>query len=336
MPKQLVKVTGGQPLFDIVSYGRLGLTRGEPLSPAQIEQITRTVRGAPEVMIKVWPRDANNLKTISHHFDYIGRKGELELEIDEGEQRKGARLGKQLVLDWNLDLDNLRCRSALTAAYGHVPPKLVHKLLLSMPPGTPPQKLLTAARNFAREQFGGRHRYALVLHRNEPHPHVHMVVKAVSEEGMRLNIRKATLREWRKEFAHHLRTLGVAANATERAVRGQIKTHQRTAIYRATLRGISTHTRARVEAVARQLRRGDPLLFTGSARMVSTRASVEQGWREVSEALIQQGRADLAAEISRWTAQWPPPQTDQQRIAAQLLQNLRDRVEGRQQKAVSR
>ena len=36
-----------------------------------------------------------------------------------------------------------------------------------------------------------KHRYAMVLHTDEPHPHVHMVVKAVSEEGVRLNIQKA-------------------------------------------------------------------------------------------------------------------------------------------------
>ena len=70
------------------------------------------------------------------------------------------------------------------------------------------QGLLGAARTFARETFGAKHRYAMVLHTDEPHPHVHMVVKAVSEEGMRLNIRKATLREWRREFARHLRAPG--------------------------------------------------------------------------------------------------------------------------------
>jgi len=35
-----------------------------------------------------------------------------------------------------------------------------------------------------------------------------MVVKAVSEEGVRLNIKKATLRDWRRQFARHLREQG--------------------------------------------------------------------------------------------------------------------------------
>ena len=43
-----------------------------------------------------------------------------------------------------------------------------------------------------------------------------MVIKAVSEQGVRLNIQKATLRDWRREFARHLREQGVAANATDR------------------------------------------------------------------------------------------------------------------------
>jgi hypothetical protein len=68
--------------------------------------------------------------------------------------------------------------------------------MFSMPPGTPPDKVLGAVRNLAREEFWGQHRYALALHTDEAHPHVHLVLKAVSEQGVRLNIKKATLRHW--------------------------------------------------------------------------------------------------------------------------------------------
>jgi type IV secretory pathway VirD2 relaxase len=88
-----------------------------------------------------------------------------------------------------------------------------------MPSGTPPEKLLEASRNFAQEQLTPLHRYALALHTDERHPHVHLVVRAMSETGVRLNIRKRILRQWRREFARHLRALGVAAKATERAGR---------------------------------------------------------------------------------------------------------------------
>ena len=66
---------------------------------------------------------------------------------------------------------------------------------------------------FAREEFALERRYAMVVHNDEPHPHVHVVIEAVSEQGVRLNIRKATLRDWRREFARHLRAHGVEANA---------------------------------------------------------------------------------------------------------------------------
>jgi type IV secretory pathway VirD2 relaxase len=70
------------------------------------------------------------------------------------------------------------------------------------------------------------------LHIDEPHPHVHVVVKAVSEESVRLNIRKATLRHWRQAFARHLRAQGIAANATRRAERGKTRTSKLKGIYR--------------------------------------------------------------------------------------------------------
>ena len=83
-------------------------------------------------------------------------------------------------------------------------PKLVHNLIFSMPPGTPATKVLQAVRQFAANEWALKHRYAMVLHTNEAHPHVHVVLKARSEQGDRLNIRKATLREWRQKFAANL------------------------------------------------------------------------------------------------------------------------------------
>jgi type IV secretory pathway VirD2 relaxase len=170
-------------------------------------------------MVKVLPKSANTLAAARKHLEYIGRKGELDLESDDGERLTGAGVGKGLVEDWDLDVDEYRRTSDLTATRGKEPARLVHKLIFSMPAGTPPEKVLTAVRNFAREEFWGQHRYALALHTDEPHPHVHLVLKAVSEQGVRLNIKKATLRHWRSEFARNLRMLGVEANATERAIR---------------------------------------------------------------------------------------------------------------------
>ncbi len=222
-----------RPLFDITSYARRGPGRSDRLSPAEVQQIARTVSRTPEVMVKVLSGGGHDLGAVRRHLDYLGRAGELELETDDGERLQGKGTERALLEDWDLDLEVDRRQSDLSAANGRQPPKLVHKLMFSMPAGTPPDKLQAAVRNLAREEFGLKHRYAMVLHTDEPHPHVHMVVKAVSEQGVRLNIRKATLREWRKEFARHLREQGVAANATERAIRGETRAPKKDGIYRA-------------------------------------------------------------------------------------------------------
>ena len=190
--------------------------------------------------------------------------------------------------------------------------------MFSMPAGTPPDKVLAAVKNFAREEFALKHRYAMVLHTDEPHPHVHMVVKAVSEQGVRLNIRKATLREWRREFARHLRATGVAANATDRAVRGQTRSPKRDGIYRAEERGDSRHTDARAEAAAAELLRGNLRVESDKATLLETRREVERGWWAVSDILVAEGHAELAAQVRRFSAQMPPPRTDRESMAEAL------------------
>jgi type IV secretory pathway VirD2 relaxase len=101
-----------------------------------------------------------------------------------------------------------------------------------MPSGTPPEKLLEASRNFAQEKLAPLHRYALALHADERHPHVHLVVRAANENGVRLNIRKPMLQEWRRRFARHLRALGVAAKATRRTTRRTDRASKLNGIYR--------------------------------------------------------------------------------------------------------
>jgi hypothetical protein len=332
MPDLTIDVRG-RPLLDIVSYGRRGPGRRDRLSPAEVQQIQRTVSRTPEVMIKVLSQGGQNLGAVQRHFDYLGRGGELEIETDSG-RLQGKGVAKELLGDWDLDLDADRRQSDLTAVNGRQPPKLVHKLMFSMPAGTPPDKLLAAVRAFAREEFAMKHRYAMVLHTDEPHPHVHMVVKAVSEKGVRLNIRKATLREWRKEFARHLRELGVAANATERAVRGESRTHKSDGIYRAALRGDSTHMRDRVEAVAVELSKGKLRNEQGKQTLLQTRREVERGWEKVSDILANDGKHDLAEAVRRFVEGMSSAGTEKDFIARELL--ARSREQRIKEKPVSR
>lgn len=315
---------GAEPFLDFVSFARRGPGHRGHLTSGEVELIARTVSRTPEVMVKVLNRGQSDLKGVQRHMAYLNRGGELELETDDGRELAGPGSESELLVDWDLDLEEHRRRAELRPRQDARPPKLVHKLLFSMPAGTPAHKVFGAVRNFAREEFGLKHRYAMVLHTDQPHPHVHVVVKAMGEHGERLNIRKATLRAWRREFARHLRAVGVAANATERAVRGSTKSLKRDAIYRAEQRGESRHTRARFESVAADLRRGQLRLEPGKARLLGTRQAVERGWDALGHVLASEGRSDLAAKVREFVARMPPARTDREMIAEALRSRVRD------------
>jgi hypothetical protein len=311
-----------KPLLDIASYARRGPGKARALLPSEIETIARTVRRTPEVMVKVLSHGGQDLGAVTRHFDYLNRKGELDIETDDGQHLTGKNSGKSLAEDWDLDLEVHRRSAKLEARSKRQPPKLTHKIVFSMPAGTPPEKLLGAVRLFCREEFGLQHRYAMVLHTDEPHPHVHVVVKAMSEEGERLNIRKATLRDWRSAFARYLREQGVAANATERAVRGGTGLRKTDAIYRAARRGESTHMRNRVDRVAGQLAKGRLEVEIGKNTLMRTRAEVGEGWRAVSEILERQGNAELAKEIRDFGNRLPPVRTEIEYLKERLMQRI--------------
>jgi len=314
MPKPLIDIGGGQAWLDIGSYARHGPGRRDRLSPAHVASIARTVRRTPEVMIKMLNQGGRTLGSVAQHFKYLDRDGDLEIETDDGEALKGKEAAKELIDDWGLDLDEKRRGAEPTARTSRrPPPKLVHKMVFSMPAGTPPRKVLAAVRDFAREEFGAKHRYAMVLHTDEPHPHVHLVVRAMGYDGQRLNVRKATLREWRRELARHLRQHGVAANATERAVRGVTKPQKLDGIYRADQRRDSTHWRQRASAVARDLViDGDIKPESGKAQMLETRRQVVRGWSEIANDLAQQGEVQLAGAVREFVRQMPRVRTERE------------------------
>lgn len=312
----------GGSIWDLTSYARRGPAQRDRLSATEVALIARTVRHTPEVMVKVTGGGgANTTHGVNAHFNYIGRRGDLEIEADDGERLSGRGVGRHLIDDWDLDLDEDRERPDLFATSRRVAPKLVHKLIFSMPAGTPPEKVLAAVRDFAREEFGLQHRYAMVLHTDEPHPHVHVVVKAVSQAGVRLNIHKATLRHWRQEFARHLRDHGVEANATERSVRGQSRAPKLDSIFRAAQRGESSHMAARVHDVARELKTG-ATDGSGAARLQQTRREVVSGWNAIRERLLVDGQHQLADQVRSFVSRMPPPRTEKAWLAQRLIEHL--------------
>lgn len=196
----------------------------------------RPAHRPPEVIIKVIIPGSHSVAAIRQHLVELqkghGRVMETDFFNNPVRGRKGVA---ELIDDWDLDLEELLCQVGQCWDRRRRCKKLVHKIIFSMPAGTPPDRLLAAVRDFAEKLFAPRrHLYALALHTDEPHPHVHMVLKAVSEECERLHIRKATLHGWRQAFARHLREQGVAAKATSRSNRKEAHISKLKGIYRPT------------------------------------------------------------------------------------------------------
>lgn len=321
MARQTFRI-GQQPEFDIVSYGRRGPSHPARFSPVQVAQIARTVRGVPEVMVKV-SGGGKSTGAVAAHFQYISRRGELEIETDEGERLHGREAAAKLVEDWDLDIDAALDRWKYAERGGRVAqPKLVHNIVLSMPAGTSPTRLLAASREFAREEFGLQHRFGLVLHTDQDHPHVHLVVGAHKLDGGRLNIRKANLRRWREQFARQLRAQGLAANATPTQIRGRLSDHPKDGIYRAAQRGEATVDWGRALREADAAPELGPL--EGTQRIFATANAVQRSWLETGATLERQGLDGLAAEVERFRQSLRIPKPRSERAGLSLR---RDRVE---------
>jgi hypothetical protein len=309
MKKRIIDLRGdASPLLDIVSYGRWA---GPEFTQTQRMLITRTVGRVPEVMVKV-SGGARSPGGVAQHLDYIGRKGELGVQLDTGEQLEGKNFDRIVVQDWDLDLEAHRRQDHHSIRGRRKLPKLVHNIIFSMPPGTPPKEVLTAVRKLASHEFALKHRYAMVLHTDDAHPHVHLVVKAMSEQGRRLNIRKPTLRDWRQQFATYLREQGVAANATERAVRGETKTRKSDGLFRAAQRNESLRQRKRLLDLAAEVSSGTVRSESGKAVLMRTRERVVAGWLAVSERLQMEGDNQLAGRIRSFVARMAPVRSEKE------------------------
>ena len=169
--------------------------------------LARLARRAPEVMVKVTgrTRDGGHL---GRHLDYIGRNGAVRLEGPDGEVLADRSAFRALAEAWAEE-------QAVQPGRRRDTP-LSHSIVLSMPRGTPPDRLEDAARAFAQAVFADRFDYVFAVHDEGKHPHVHLTVRSLGREGQRLNPRKADLQAWREAFAGQLRARGVEAEAAPR------------------------------------------------------------------------------------------------------------------------
>jgi type IV secretion system T-DNA border endonuclease VirD2 len=171
-------------------------------------KLARIVRGAPEVVVKVTGRQ-KGASHVKAHLDYIGRKGEIDIETRDGELLTSKDDIAERAEEWS---DTLQWRSRPTVSSV--------SMIFSMPEGTDPDKVLGAVRALAHSELSDNHDFVLALHTDTPRPHVHLTVQAEGLDRMRFNPRPVQLNRFRERFAQALRERGVAAEATPRRARG--------------------------------------------------------------------------------------------------------------------
>ena len=271
-------------------YASYGVATGQTARA----KLARIVRKAPEVVVKVTGRQRGG-KHVKAHLDYIGRKGELEIETRDGEILTSKDDLAERAAEWS---DTLQWRSRPTVSSV--------SLIFSMPEGTDPDKVLGAVRALAHAELSDNHDYVMALHTDTPRPHVHLTVQAEGLDRNRFNPRPVQLNRFRERFARELRARGVAAEATPRRARGKGIAGSSMALVklRARLRtegsrqiaNADRRTNEQAIAVARGQDQLPPFIAAGTVRWRAIRRAYEQ----TAAALDATGLADdraLASDV---------------------------------------
>lgn len=245
----------------------------------------------PQVMVRI-SGGGRGMRHIRAHLTYISRNGQLAIEDHTGERYQGRDEIDMLGDEWQFGGFPIDDVSAWRAAFN---------IVLSMPAGTNAEAVRRAATDFAREEFGD-HQYAMTLHTHDtdprrepaPHPHVHLVVKATTPDGLRLNPRKHDLQRWREGFAKSLREHGIEVEATKRIHRLQ-------------------PTRGEKQAVRHMKERGEMFDVFGKTKADATR---------ISEARLAENRVvnDYRAMLTRMAL---ADDGNDRSLAAELVKSLR-------------
>jgi len=274
-------------------------------SPNQVRARVRAVlKRTPQVMVKI-TGGGRGMGRIRAHLEYISRKGELELEDQNGELVEGKEGVRGVGTAWKTAGKEIPNESSRREAFN---------IMLSMPPDTDVTMVRDAAREFAAQEFSN-HLYVFSVHRPDTddkteRPHVHLVVRAEALDGRRLNPRKADLQRWRETFAQRLQARGVAATAERRH-----------------LRGIVARARPRWQKSLRQ-RGGD---FQRVEKPLTTRELQAQragvaSWHKMATLLADsdvQSDRTMAVEIAQMVSKMPAV-VELQRTAAKPLDRTRN------------
>ena len=290
-----------------------GGSRSSSLSPAAKVRLARIARGAPEVMVKITGR-SRGVVHLKQHLDYITRNGRLQAELQDGSKVETRADLRALHDDW-------LAANILGERGGHRPGAAQSVgIILSMPEGTPPDRVHDAARSWARATLG-EHDWLLVRHDDRGHPHVHVTVRAVGPTGKRLTAGPADLQRWRETFARELRRLGIEAEATPRKARGIVRKHENSAVFRLFARGAHPNVAKRRQREDSRPTREASVTSSPWERAVQVRQlGIREAYLARADDLERGEAADqrLARDIRSFVAGMPVPLSRQQVVGMEL------------------
>lgn len=286
--------------------------------------ISRVVRKAPEVMVKV-SGSGKASQQVWGHLTYITRNGKIEAENESGETLTGLDEVKELHEAWSELVGKRRANGNITL-----------NVLFSMPVGTNPELLKEAVREFGRDRFAN-HEYLFVLHTPETdpdpdapdHPHVHMCVKVRGLNGKRLAHRKKDLQEWRELFAEKLREKGIEAAATPRSVRGVVRKGLKQPVYQAAKKQRSTVKESMVKEAAEAVLNGRESK-PWEPRITEKQTAIRGGWLTLADVLDRTGAQNdrlLSGQIREFVKGMPAPITERQAIENEMRRLVKARAE---------
>ncbi|MGY6519382.1 MAG: relaxase/mobilization nuclease domain-containing protein [Lysobacteraceae bacterium] len=291
----------------------------------------RVVRRAPEVVVRITGGAKGN-QHVKEHLAYITRNGKLEATNERGEKILGREAVRALASEWSDGERPPRRKSAAPDT---------RNLALSMPAGHDPELVLRAARTFADKAFGAERRFALVLHTDQQHPHVHLTLKTRGFDGRNLHPRRADLQSWREGFASELRALGVDAEATPRHARGVVRKAKRQPLvhmerdHAGGRKGRDGKARApevqlaKYQEAIRDLTGQDgPKVRPWELRIAERQKAVRRAWLGAAKLLethpLEEAR-QLASDIREFVAQMPQARTERQEVKRLVAAKLRSR-----------
>jgi len=164
-------------------------------------------------------------QSVKNQADYISRNEEDALEDQDGSLIEGQAEIKELLENWRDDFsEHLHSRDSL-------------HMQISVPKGSDREAAHYAVRGFAKDVFGDNHQYVLVRHDDTDHPHSHILVKTLGENGRKLYPRKKDLARWREVYAREAEKEGILLDASSRRARGQGRKGKKMAIVKSAERG---------------------------------------------------------------------------------------------------